>query len=163
MCTTRGRILAAFTAACLQTHLASRQEKRVITIIIICALFCASPYQGVVCKFRISENCCPQVPRLVQTADESALSQRAAVEAVDAAHVQRERQAQEMQQEGTTGTLELPSAPGEFSVTVAERIICRMEPINVTKCTEQSAPGECSVTVPERIIRRWSLSILPSV
>jgi hypothetical protein len=31
---TRGRILAAFTAACLQTHLASRQEKRVIIIII---------------------------------------------------------------------------------------------------------------------------------
>ena len=32
---TRGRILAAFNAACLQTHLASRQEKRVIIIIII--------------------------------------------------------------------------------------------------------------------------------
>ena len=31
----RGRILAAFTAACLQTHLASRQEKRVIIIILI--------------------------------------------------------------------------------------------------------------------------------
>ena len=30
---TRGRILAAFTAACLQTHLASRQEKRVVIII----------------------------------------------------------------------------------------------------------------------------------
>ena len=27
---TRGRMLAAFTAACLQTHLVSRQEKRVI-------------------------------------------------------------------------------------------------------------------------------------
>ena len=27
--------MAAFTAACLQTHLASRQEKRVIIIIII--------------------------------------------------------------------------------------------------------------------------------
>jgi hypothetical protein len=29
-----------------------------------------------------------------------------------------------------------------------------MEPINVTKCREQSAPGEYSVTVPERINRR---------
>ena len=90
----------------------------------------------------------------MQTADESAESQRAAIEAVDAAHVQRERPAQEMQQEDSTETLELPSAPGECSVTVPERIICRMEPINVTKCTEQSAPGECSVTLPERIIRR---------
>ena len=27
---TRSRILAAFTAACLQTHLASRQQKRVV-------------------------------------------------------------------------------------------------------------------------------------
>jgi hypothetical protein len=35
---TRGRILAAFTAACLQTHLASRQEKRVIVIIITRAI-----------------------------------------------------------------------------------------------------------------------------
>ena len=32
---TRGTILAALTAACLQTHLASRQEKGVIIIIII--------------------------------------------------------------------------------------------------------------------------------
>ena len=37
-CPTRRRILAAFTAACLQTHLASRQErqeKRMIIMIII--------------------------------------------------------------------------------------------------------------------------------
>jgi hypothetical protein len=32
---TRGRTLAAFTAACLQTHLASRQEKRVVVMILI--------------------------------------------------------------------------------------------------------------------------------
>ena len=32
----RGRILAAFTAAYLQTHLASRQEKRVIITLCIC-------------------------------------------------------------------------------------------------------------------------------
>ena len=32
---TRGRILAAFSAACLQMHLASRQEKRVIIIVTI--------------------------------------------------------------------------------------------------------------------------------
>ena len=32
---TRERILAAFTAACLQTRLASRQEKRVIIILLI--------------------------------------------------------------------------------------------------------------------------------
>jgi hypothetical protein len=50
----------------------------------------------------------------VQTADESAESQRAAVEAVDAAHVQMERPAQEMQQEDSTEILELPSVPGEF-------------------------------------------------
>jgi hypothetical protein len=41
---TRGRILAAFTAACLQTHLASRQEKRVIIIIIIIR-YCGLPEQ----------------------------------------------------------------------------------------------------------------------
>jgi hypothetical protein len=31
----KGRILAAFTAACLQTHLASRRETRATTIIIM--------------------------------------------------------------------------------------------------------------------------------
>ena len=31
---TKGRILAAFTAACLQTHLASKQEKRVVIPVI---------------------------------------------------------------------------------------------------------------------------------
>jgi hypothetical protein len=35
----RGRILAAFTAACLQTHLASRQEKRVIIEIMMGRVF----------------------------------------------------------------------------------------------------------------------------
>ena len=37
---TRGRILAAFTAACLQTHLASRQEKRVMIITVIEKVAC---------------------------------------------------------------------------------------------------------------------------
>jgi hypothetical protein len=45
---TRGRTLAAFTAACLQTHLASMQEKHVMIVITVIGIARLSGLEGIV-------------------------------------------------------------------------------------------------------------------